>query len=106
MNENRQPARDVKDYKNLTRSVAQNHARTEIKKNKEHTSGNMLDQFMHKKWVLWVIHYVKSRFGKRHPFNTYENSNDKGIYQLTSVNNAGSVKIALLADWGTDTEES
>ncbi|HKG69359.1 MAG TPA: metallophosphoesterase, partial [Segetibacter sp.] len=103
--ENRIPTRDINDYKGLKRSVAQNHFRVEDKKAKEHRSTNVLEMFLKSKWILWLYHYIKSRFGPRHKFQTYEGSADKGIYKLHSANNSA-VKIALAADWGTDTAES
>src|SRR5258705_2928361 len=102
---NREPTRQIKDYKNLTHFVIQNHARTEETKTK-HKSSNLLDAFLNSKWVLWLFHYVKSRFGPRHRFETYETFPDKGIYKLYSQHNTSAIKLALLADWGTDTEES
>jgi hypothetical protein len=102
---NREPTRQLANYKKLTHFVIQNHARTESTKPK-HKSSNLLDAFLTSKWVLWLFHYVKSRFGPRHKFEKYETSADKGIYKLYSQHNSGTITLALLADWGTDTEES
>jgi hypothetical protein len=100
------PTREVKDYKNLSRSVVQNHAKTELTKPKEHISKNMLDSFLKSHWISWIFHYLKSRFGPRHPFQTYKEFTDKGIYRLQSKNDSREIKIALVADWATDTLES
>ena len=103
--ENREPTREINDYKNLTHFVAQNHARVESTKPK-HKAGNLLEKFLSSQWVLWLFHYVKSRFGPRHKFQSYKTTVDKGIYQLHSSHGSSIIRLALLADWGTDTRES
>src|SRR5258708_17107580 len=99
------PSRDTKDYLNLSRSVAKNHARTE-KAKVLHRSSNKLANLLNRKWFLWVWHYLRSRFGCRHKFATYEGSVNNGTYLLKSSENNSSIKIALVADWATDTTES
>lgn len=106
MNNKHRPKRVAKNYQNLSRSVMQSHARTELTKSPKAKKLNQLSIFFSNRLFLWLFHYIKSRFGKRHEFLTYEGNADKGIYPLYSHSKSNSVKIALAADWGTDTEES
>lgn len=106
--------RDQEDYVNLTRSEAQNHYRTEttkeeVKKPKEQVAGSKYtDYFMSKIWS-WFRHYIRSRFGPKHPFQNYKNEkDDNGIYRLekSAPDREHAVTISLVADWATDTNES
>ncbi|MCW3108251.1 MAG: metallophosphoesterase [Segetibacter sp.] len=103
---NRAPLRSTEGYKNLSRSVAANHVKTEAAKKNKHISSNLLQNFFNSNWMQWLFHYLKSRFGPKHSFPTYEKSTDKGIYTLESINSNKLIKIALIADWATDTVES
>jgi len=103
--ENRMPTRQTEDYKNLGRSVAKNHAKTEIAK-KEHVNTNVLDNFLKTNWIQWVVHYVKSRFTPKHAFNTYKDEGENGIYTLQPKVDGEPVTIAVVSDWATDTIES
>lgn len=48
----------------------------------------------------WVWHYVKSRFGPRVAFQTYDGKPDNGVYTIP----AGPTTIALASDWASGTE--
>jgi hypothetical protein len=104
--EQRQPTRQTKDYEELGRSVAVNHAKTEIAKKEEHKNTNVLTNFLNTNWLQWVFHYIKSRFTSKHDFNTYEQETDKGIYPLQSKKGSQTISVALVSDWATDTVES
>lgn len=61
--------------------------------------------------VLWVWHYLRSRFGRSWPFADYSGySDDNGIYDLVaSAKNrdpAEPVLISLAGDWGSGTEDA
>ena len=55
----------------------------------------------------FVYHYLRSRFGPRHPYQTYPSEGDSGIYALaSSVPSRPEITLTLLSDWGSDTTES
>ncbi|MDB5281979.1 MAG: metallophosphoesterase, partial [Bacteroidota bacterium] len=97
--------RQAKDYKNLGHSVLGNHIKTEATKTKIRIGQYTFPDFLNSAWISWAYHYLKSRFGPQHRFNTYHHSTDKGIYTLQSHAGAD-IKVALLSDWATDTKES
>jgi len=104
--------RNHKDYLNLRRSEAQNHARTQqslykakrIKKPKRNPIGIFLSLDV----FVWGFHYVKSRFGKKHPFLDYTHSATGGVFEMYSEQsgNKNKIRIVAAADWATYTEES
>lgn len=98
--------RSPKDYLHLSRSVLLNHARTEAKKTLIQKSTNVSANLLTSKFFLWIAHYLKSRFGPRHKFVSYKDHSNKGIYQLGSNSSQDSIRIALVADWATDTPQS
>jgi len=102
--------RDHKDYTGLWRSEAQNHARTqkEILKAmpKPASRLNQLKQFLEVSIWGWVIHYFKSRFGKKYAFQEYAGENQDGIFQLATDEVTGECKLVMAADWGSFTDES
>ncbi len=106
--------RDREDYLDLTRSEAQNHYRTEetkaeVKVVREQTAMNKLSAFFETKWFSFFHHYIKSRFGPKHKFQNYlTQTGDNGIYKLekSSHGSKPGIDIALVSDWGTDTNES
>jgi hypothetical protein len=101
---NRAANRDTEDYVNASRSVLKSHYKTEATK-PPHKATNLLDSFAHGKWGLWIKHYLKSRFGPRHKFLTYQGTGVNGIYEM-DANAHNQVKVAIVSDWGTDTNES
>ncbi len=60
--------------------------------------------------MVWVLTYLKYRFGMRHPFPDYSSERVKGIYPLSadfSPNGAEEdVRVSLAGDWGTGTLEA
>lgn len=109
--------RTQKDYKGLSRSVAANHFRTEVKKAeakadaKEATGEitttvqrklNLLKQFTTATIWQWLKYYVVNRFGPKADYATYTGA-DRGIY---SLQNNGTTTIGVIADWATFTLES
>ncbi len=52
---------------------------------------------------------MQYRFGRRHPFQTYE-GDDRGVYPLQGEDGVqgedGEVRLALAGDWGTGTDEA
>ena len=52
----------------------------------------------------WIYHYLKSRFGARHPYPDYK-SPETGIYRLQK-NGSSSIIIGIVSDWATGTKEA
>ncbi len=105
--------REASDYTNLMRSQAQNHALTEksIKENKTPpppSYGNKFADFMTGNFWGWVKNYIKSRFGKRHPFMDYSEAGSNGVFKIWSQQSpdGNKSKMVLASDWATDTEAS
>jgi Calcineurin-like phosphoesterase len=99
--DNNAPARSTSDYIGLSRSVAQNHFRTEQTKREVRKPINKIRQFITTTLWLWLYHYIKSRFGPKHDYPTYSAGDDTGIYRIEE----GDV-IGIVSDWATDTAES
>jgi Calcineurin-like phosphoesterase len=127
--------RKSEDYLNLSRSPAVNHLKTELNKSEGASSFYKTKDFVTKHLWTWIYHYLKSRFGARHPYQDYK-SPQTGIYRLektrhfseasTTVNaNTGSastgkhadslsvghthpstITIGIVSDWATGTPEA
>lgn len=111
-------ARKEKDYLNLGRTLAENHFKTEAAKAEKPVpppTGKPIDEALFRLNVFfhnsignlarWTYHYIRSRFGKKHKFQTYKDKtagNSNGIFRMANSN----VKAASTADWASDTPES
>ena len=99
-------------YLDLGHSEAENHARTQLelyeKRVKEKsTVTNVISEFFKTNLLGFAWHYIRSRFGPRHPYQAYPKNGDSGVYQLqSSVPSREEITIALLSDWASDTSES
>ena len=106
------------DLKNLRRSPAQSHFRTQGDLLREEDfpgkpPRHKLRDFLRVKVWKWISHYFRSRFGKRVKFKNYGDSPvDTGIYRLEGTAASqpqpvqNEIRISLAADWGTGTLES
>lgn len=63
--------------------------------------------------MLWVLIYLKHRFGLRYPFQDYTGESSHGIYPLTATfplngerPSTGPIRVSLAGDWGAGTPES
>ncbi|MGH9450251.1 MAG: metallophosphoesterase [Terriglobia bacterium] len=63
--------------------------------------------------IIWILIYLKHRFGLRYPFQDYTHDKSRGVYPLTAVfplngerPSAGQVRVSLAGDWGTGAPES
>jgi hypothetical protein len=62
-----------------------------------------LSAFASRRILKWIAEYLSRRFGPRHPFLTYAQSDaDQGVYRLEG----DEIRIALAGDWGTGTDEA
>jgi hypothetical protein len=95
-----EPKRTNADYLGPSRWESVAHLKTELKKKPKYTAADFLGKMV---WN-WVYHYVKSRFGKKFPYRTYD-ATDSGVYGI-AAENGEAVRIAIASDWATDTDES
>ncbi|MGH9445352.1 MAG: hypothetical protein ACRD3O_06475 [Terriglobia bacterium] len=63
--------------------------------------------------MVWVLTYLKYRFGMRHRFPDYSSERVKGIYPLSGdyaadgeANSNEEIRVSLAGDWGTGTLEA
>lgn len=102
----------TKKYLDLGHSEAENHAKTQLELYEKHVrdhsnATNVVSSFFKNNLLGFAWHYLKSRFGPRHPYQAYPRNGDTGIYQLkSSVPSRNEITIALLSDWASDTAES
>lgn len=54
----------------------------------------------------WVANYLKYAFTPRFPFPGYTNSTNTGVYPLGPSPGNAAIKIAVVGDWGTGTQEA
>lgn len=92
------PARSGTDYLDPSRSELVNHYKTEATKIPGHDIGD----FLTKSFWSFAYHYVKSRFGRNHPYPSYQLP-ESGVYELTTESE---ISIAITSDWATDTPDS
>lgn len=92
------PERSSQDYLNPSRSPLVNHLKTEVKKKPGHT----IDDFLTSSIWSWLYHYVKSRFGRKYPYPSYQ-APETGVHALPTDR---PIRIAVASDWATDTADS
>jgi predicted phosphodiesterase len=104
--------RNHDQYVGLIRSEAQNHSRTQQEilnqKEKKPEKLNRIKAFLEVNVWGWFYHYIKSRFGKRHPFMDYSKAGSNGIFEMycRHENDNNHIRMVLAADWGSYTKES
>src|SRR5690348_3324749 len=97
--------RNKQDYKQMTRSPLLNHYKTEVNKSAGKPLPYKITDFLTKRIWSWLYYYLDSRFGKKHPYATYEGE-ESGIYRLAASADGRFTSLALVADWATYTPES
>ncbi|WP_439555387.1 metallophosphoesterase family protein, partial [Dyadobacter sp.] len=106
------PQERAQKYLDLGHSEAENHAKVQLelyeKRVKDTASvTNVISEFFKTNLVGFAWHYLKSRFGPRHPYQAYPKNGDTGIYPLqSSIPSRDEVSLALMSDWASDTAES
>lgn len=99
-------------YINLGHTEAENHARTQMELYEEHVKNtsevtNAISSFFKTNLLGFAWHYLKSRFGPRHPYQAYPRNGDIGVYTLqSSAPSRSEINISILSDWASDTSES
>lgn len=102
----------TKKFLALGHSEAENHAKTQqelYEKHVKETSSvtNVISEFFKTNLFGFAWHYLKSRFGPRHPYQAYPRNGDTGVYKLqSSIPSRDEISVALLSDWASDTAES
>ena len=106
------PNRSKTDYLHMVRSPVQSHWRTQrtLARRLQRTRPglNPFSIFLSVNFWGWIYNYLKSRVGKKHPFLDYSGAASNGIFKMVSHSALTNdhIKIALAADWATDTPES
>lgn len=105
------PKNSSEDLVKLSHSPLENHLKSEQAKAPENpglpTITRELREFLWRNFFGFIYHYVKSRFGPRHPYQAYPRNGDDGLYPLTPSGLEGApVCLGLLSDWASDTTES
>ncbi|TLV00963.1 metallophosphoesterase family protein [Dyadobacter luticola] len=106
------PDERAKKYLDLGHTEAENHAKTQLElyeKRVKQTSSvsNVISEFFKTNLLGFAKHYLRSRFGAKHPYQAYPRNGDNGIYPLqSSIPSRETLTLALLSDWASDTAES
>ncbi|CAG5003726.1 hypothetical protein DYBT9275_03217 [Dyadobacter sp. CECT 9275] len=99
-------------YLDMGHSEVENHARAQQKVFEKHVGNKenvtrVISEFFKTNLLGFAYHYLRSRFGPRHPYQAYPRNGDSGVYRMQSAQPSSSeVSIALLSDWASDTAES
>ncbi len=102
----------AKKYLTLGHSEAENHAKTQQELFEKYVQdkssvSRVISEFFKRNLIGFAWHYLRSRFGPRHPYQAYPRNGDSGIYPLqSSVLSRTEITVALLSDWASDTAES
>jgi hypothetical protein len=95
-----EPKRSNADYIGPSRWESVAHLKTELKKKPKYSAADFLGKMV---WN-WIYHYVKSRFGRKYPYPTWDAS-DSGVYEVVAAD-GDAIRIGIASDWATDTDES
>jgi Calcineurin-like phosphoesterase len=107
--DDKMPERYQTNYRKLSRNVLVNRYKTGVdllRKKKKARPHFHIGDFLNEKIFTWVGHTVDYLFGTKHPFLSYHDISDNGIYSLPNDKADSDVTIALVSDWATDTLES
>jgi hypothetical protein len=102
----------VEKYLSLGHSKVENHARTQQKLYEDHVArtssvSRIISEFFKTNLFGFAYHYLRSRFGPRYPYQSYPKDGDSGVFKLqASIPTRKYISLALLSDWGSDTDES
>lgn len=106
-------ARNQHKYIGLSRSLVVNRYKADALRRKkalrlkgvEPKPGFSLKDFLTEKIWKWIEHSTRHLLGRKHEFKFY-NGDDKGVYAIDEQFKNEEIRIALAADWASDTEES
>jgi predicted phosphodiesterase len=100
------PKNDANDLVKLSHSPAANHLKAELARQPPPGPTYQLQGFVEvlRNLPRFAYHYLKSRFGPRHPYQSYPHAGDSGVYAIEA--GSGPVTFGLLSDWASDTAES
>ena len=90
----------------LGRTRLMSHMQGALAKGKAHARFPLLAIFVQNP-LPWLISYAKSVFHRRiRPYPAYALDGHDGVYPLRSHNNSSTIRLSIVADWGTGTEEA
>jgi hypothetical protein len=78
---------------------------------KERSAFHKAKDFLKIQVIQWIWHYIRNRFGRKHPFLDYRRlEGDKGIYDLAATPDISDpnrpVRISLVGDWASGTKDA
>ncbi len=102
---------NTEKYLDLGHTEAENHAKAQQKLYEKYVAETSsvtrrIDEFVRTNIVGFGWHYLRSRLGRKHPYQYYPANDDTGVYPLQPALKKDNVTIALLSDWANDTKES
>jgi hypothetical protein len=94
------------DLQNLKRSALHSHYRRKVDDLADDVHFPELKAFLPKNLLPWVTGYLKYLFKRKHSFQTYPSTGERGVYRLQAADGGEVVKLAIAGDWGTGTNEA
>lgn len=95
-----------KDLLKLRRSALHSHFRKKVDELEDTSNRPLLAAFLPQNIWPWVKGYLKYAFHRKHAFLSYPAQGEKGLYQLKSGDGGQTVKVSIVGDWGSGTEEA
>lgn len=106
-------ARNQNKYIGLSRNLVINRYKADASKRRkalrlkgiQPKPGFSLKDFLKERVWRWIEHSFRHLLGTKHKFQTYT-GNDKGLYKIDESLKGQEIRVALAADWASNTEES
>lgn len=97
---------DQRDLLDLKRSALHSHFRQMVDNLADETKFPRLSAFLPQNLWPWIKNYLKYAFKRKHKFLAYPDHGEQGLYRMIATDDGQSVKISVVGDWGTGTEEA
>ena len=104
-----QKAKQLQELKNspiIGRSALVNHLHSLAMRLAPDSKYPRLSVFFSRHVFKWVGNYLKFAFQSRFPFPDYSGAGKPGVYPVAPADGAQEIRVAIVADWGTGTEEA
>jgi calcineurin-like phosphoesterase family protein len=95
-----------KDLLKLKRSALNSHFRKKVDDLADTAARPRLAAFLPQNILPWIKGYFKYAFNRKHPFAAYPAQGEKGVYRLKAGSAGHSIKVSIVGDWGSGTEEA
>lgn len=97
---------DQRDLLGLKRSALHSHFRQAVDNLADEANFPRLSAFLPQNLWPWIKKYFTYAFNRKHRFLAYPGHGEKGVYRMVAAHAGQSVKISVVGDWGTGTEEA